>query len=418
MEKTNQELYNERVNRIRAAVSHTEGDRVPICVQSNTFTATYGGYTQAEVNYDINKLQSSLLKYATQLKPDNAWVTTGGMGPILDTIMDNTQLWAGASHAKVDDNSMTQFLEFPLMLEEEFDYARSDTTGWLLHDCFPRIAQINEPFKKLNVNLMMANSNLVTASLAKFFADPEVIEMIEKYQKVARLLQEQAVRSKQIEAALEQAGFPTLIRGNMLMPWDHYTDYYRGTEEGLMDIYANPEQIQWHFQQYMPVALKMIQVYGKTLPAGSFVFMPLHKGDVTFISDAHYQELYWPYLYKIVTAILEQGLTPYLFCEGNYENRLKYLKQFPKGVYCRFEKMDMALAKKEIGDQVCIGGGFPNRLLEYGTRQQVVDACKQMIDVCAPGGGFIFETAYNLVSDSKIENVEAMFETVHTYGKY
>ena len=44
------------------------------------------------------------------------------------------------------------------------------------------------------------------------------------------------------------------------------------------------------------------------------------------------------------------------------------------------------------------------------------DECKRIIDICAPGGGFIFETAYGM-DYAKEENVEAMFDTVRNYGK-
>ena len=63
-----------------------------------------------------------------------------------------------------------------------------------------------------------------------------------------------------------------------------------------------------------------------------------------------------------------------------------------------------------------IAGGFPPYLLNYGTKQQVIDECKRLIDACAPGGGFIFETAYGM-DYAKEENVEAMFDTVRNYGK-
>ena len=52
-----------------------------------------------------------------------------------------------------------------------------------------------------------------------------------------------------------------------------------------------------------------------------------------------------------------------------------------------------------------------------GGRQEVIDETKRIIDTCAPGGGFIFETSCGLDYCSH-ENVEAMFDTVRTYGKH
>ena len=76
----------------------------------------------------------------------------------------------------------------------------------------------------------------------------------------------------------------------------------------------------------------------------------------------------------------------------------------------------MVAAKKILGDTACISGAFPTYLLDYGTKEQVINEVKRLIDGCAAGGGFMFSTSSGL--DQAIdENVEAMINTVKTYGK-
>ena len=119
----------------------------------------------------------------------------------------------------------------------------------------------------------------------------------------------------------------------------------------------------------------------------------------------------------IINAIIDAGMVPYIYTEGKYNTRLECLKEVPKGkVIYHFEEVDMAEAKRVLGDTATISGGFPVYLLDYGTKEQVIDECKRLIDVCAPGGGFIFETSCGM-DLAKRENVEAMVETVRTYGK-
>ena len=65
----------------------------------------------------------------------------------------------------------------------------------------------------------------------------------------------------------------------------------------------------------------------------------------------------------------------------------------------------------------CIGGGFPTPLLVYETPEKIREAVKRHLDVAMPGGGYIFRMSAGL-DGAKPENVEAMFETVHTYGRY
>ena len=77
----------------------------------------------------------------------------------------------------------------------------------------------------------------------------------------------------------------------------------------------------------------------------------------------------------------------------------------------------MKEAKRVVGPHACISGGIRSDMLLRGTVDQVKDEVKRNLDICAPGGGFIFD-----ISDSmercKPANVEALFDTVKTYGKY
>ena len=145
--------------------------------------------------------------------------------------------------------------------------------------------------------------------------------------------------------------------------------------------------------------------------------MALHKGMDGCMRDEHYREFYWNHLQIIINAIIDAGMVPYIYTEGKYDSRLECLKEVPKGkVVYHFEEVNMAEAKRVLGGTATISGGFPVYLLDYGTKEQVIDECKRLIDVCAPGGGFIFETSCGM-DLAKKENVEAMVDTVRTYGK-
>ena len=137
-----------------------------------------------------------------------------------------------------------------------------------------------------------------------------------------------------------------------------------------------------------------------------------------FMSDEQYRKYYWSDLQAIIEEIIKNGMTPYIYTEGDYNTRLDCLKEVTAGkVIYHFETVDMANAKKVLGDTACISGGFPVYLLEHGTRQQVIDEAKRLIDICAPGGGYIFETNCGL--DNPLPgNLEALMETVREYGKY
>jgi uroporphyrinogen decarboxylase len=82
--------------------------------------------------------------------------------------------------------------------------------------------------------------------------------------------------------------------------------------------------------------------------------------------------------------------------------------------------MDTKRLKKEFGNDITFWGGGVDtqRILPYGTPQQVKDEVKRRIDDLAPGGGFVFNTVHNIQHDVPPENVMAMHEALFEYGVY
>jgi uroporphyrinogen-III decarboxylase len=122
------------------------------------------------------------------------------------------------------------------------------------------------------------------------------------------------------------------------------------------------------------------------------IMFPMHKGMDGFMSPAQYEKLYWKPFRKVIDALIDMGVTPYLYTEGRYYTRLEQLADVPKGkVLFHFETVDMKEAKHVLGNTGCIAGNLPIAMLEFGKKQEVVDYCKFLIDTCAPGGGYIFD---------------------------
>lgn len=82
--------------------------------------------------------------------------------------------------------------------------------------------------------------------------------------------------------------------------------------------------------------------------------------------------------------------------------------------------MDLVCLKKDFGkDLVFWGGGIDTQTtLNNGTPQEVRDEVKRILDIMAPGGGFVFAPVHNIQDDVTPENFWAMWETLQEYGKY
>ncbi len=82
--------------------------------------------------------------------------------------------------------------------------------------------------------------------------------------------------------------------------------------------------------------------------------------------------------------------------------------------------MNLKALKKDFGDSLTFwGGGVDTQhTLNKGTPEQVKDEVKAILDIMAPGGGFVFAPVHNVQHDVSPENFWAMWDTLQEYGKY
>ena len=113
-----------------------------------------------------------------------------------------------------------------------------------------------------------------------------------------------------------------------------------------------------------------------------------------------------------------EGIVPVLFAEGSYTTRLETVNEFPKGaVSWIFDKTDMAAAKKILGDRCCLSGNVPTSLMVTGSYKETKEYCRKLIEVCAPGGGFILAGGAHC-DQGNPENLRAMMDAAKEFGKY
>jgi uroporphyrinogen-III decarboxylase len=213
-------------------------------------------------------------------------------------------------------------------------------------------------------------------------------------------------------------GYPSFFGGLMAQaPYDYFADMQRGTYGIAMDLYRQPEKLL----EAIDVQLELtIETTIKNFPMTNcpICMMPLHKGDDTFMSDEQFEKFYWPSLRKLFLAMIEEGLVPFPFAEGRYNNRLKQITDTPRtGVVWYFDQTEMAHAKKTLGDVACIVGNVPSSIVMTGTSSQVKEKCRTLIESCAPGGGYILAGGAS-IDKGNIANLKAMMEAAYEYGIY
>ena len=409
-------ILEERQKRIDDAIALRESDRVPITANGQCYPMYNAGYTVADAVYDFDVYAESTIKYITQYEPDAAGggMTIPGQGPIFDLLRMKNLVIPGAPDNRISKNSTQQFLEYTVLQEDDMDFFMKDYTGWLLSKGYPAVSGLLEPLSGWDFARHTVNAYI--DGLLRMLSTPESREMMQTIWKITDMEAELNKKKMALFGKFIELGFPVTGGGGSLVPFDAYSDFYRGTIETMSDLYEHPDVIFHFMDRNIEYVLDDITAQAKMAP-GKWLFMPLHKGMDTFLTDQQYKDFYWKYLQRMINHIIEVGMVPFVYTEGPYDSRIKHLTEVPKGkVVYSFEKVDPSYVKRELGDIACIQGIFPIYLLHYGTKQQVIDEAKRLIDILAPGGGYIFSTDAGF-DHAKPENVEAMFDTVKTYGK-
>jgi uroporphyrinogen-III decarboxylase len=413
MDKTPEELLKEREKRVLDAMQLRVPDRVPIITFGGFFAAKYAGFTFKDAMYDPEKSAEATLRYLQDFQPDlgeNPFMFTL-LGEQLESIGYNRLTWPGHG---LDDMSYFQFLEKELMKADEYDEYLYDPTDFVIRKVWPRIFDTLKPFERLPPLQTVTDYMSVGAFAA--FAEPEIQRALEAMVNTGKIVQELLGAAMKFNQKLVELGFPSVLGGAALAPYDYIGDILRGTKGIMTDMIRHPDKLLAMIEKVYPLMLRMGMMAKQVgLPA---VFIALHKGLDGFMSLDQFKTFYWPTLKRLIEAFIAEDLIPMVLWEGDCESRLETIAEIPPGkaVYM-FERTDMFKAKEVLGDVVCLHGNVPLSLLVTGTPDDVKDYCKKLIDKVGKGGGFIM-AASTSIEDARPENVKAMFDVTKEYGVY
>jgi Uroporphyrinogen decarboxylase (URO-D) len=406
--------HEARVTRIIQAIRVQEPDRVPCILPAGQFPAPNAGITVRTAMYDYNEMKRAWRKFLSEFDGDTCVVpgvsiSSGRMHEITKT---RITVWPG--HGLPDDAGMAQFVEGEYMRADEYDALLKDPTDFFLRVYLPRTLGAFESFGKL-----MPFKRIFGMPTA-FLEACVLPEVQEAFQAVVDAGKELAkFRQAGIEIATEAraAGYPPFVGGFAHAPFDLFGDTLRGTHGIMMDMYRQPAKLQEAMEAATPWIIEG-GVSGADASGTPIIFMPLHKGADSFMSEKQFETFYWPHLNKVILGLVAEGCVPLLFAEGSYNKRLEAVKNLPAGsVIWWFDRTDMARAKEILGGENCIAGNVPTSLVCTGTPQEVKEYCRKLIEVCGKGGGYIL-TGGAQVHDAAAGNLRALVDAAKEYGVY
>ena len=202
----------------------------------------------------------------------------------------------------------------------------------------------------------------------------------------------------------------------------------RGWDRFMMDLACEPKLVH-------AIAQKLTDYYLANLPGFMDAVGPytqvivvgddLGSQSAPFMSLKMYREMIRPYHRQIYTAIKSYYNHPlFLHCDGSIykllpdiiENGIDILN--PVQITAR--DMDPRELKRKFGkDLVFWGGGVDTQhILPFATPEDVRRNVRELVEIFAPGGGFVFNQIHNIQANVPPENIVAMFDAAFECGKY
>lgn len=382
--------YNERMEMLETTLKIQEPKRVPVnCPAEISYAIEYAGLPYRQASWTPEQCQSAFKKVFDDFHWD-----------CFESLFTRPPMFYRLLNAKNFTESERGFVQHPeisAMNPDEYDELIEDPYKMIVSKLLPRLyPALDQPAPY--------NAYAMTKAALEFGSYMGALE--------------------EITASLAQDyGVPALGSNLTVAPFDYLADQFRGFTGICRDVRKSPDKVKEALDAVTPILVKGATACypgekGVTFP---YVFIPLHMAP--YINKKMFEEFYWPSFLKFIDILVNQkGLTLSIFFEGDWERFYPYMQDIPKSdkIIAIMEYGDMKKAKNTIGKNLCLQGFYPISLLGYGTKQECIDKAKEVIDIMAPGGGYIFSLDKYILNASDVnpENMRAVNEFVRDYGVY
>ena len=209
-------------------------------------------------------------------------------------------------------------------------------------------------------------------------------------------------------------------------PWLKHPKGMRDIEEWYISTALRPDYIKYVFDKQAEIALENLkrlhEAVGEKISIIQTNGTDFGTQNGPFISPDQYRDMYLPYQKRLHDWIHENtnwktfmhscgGIYPLLDCivDAGFD--------ILNPVQCSAADMEPERLKQEYGDKLVFWGGGVDtqKTLPFGTPEEVREEVRKRIDIFGAGGGFVFCSIHNVVSNVPVENLLAMFEVIKEY---
>jgi uroporphyrinogen decarboxylase len=232
---------------------------------------------------------------------------------------------------------------------------------------------------------------------------------------------------KELAQQYQKQGFGVVLNTPLMVMTQ--TQWMRGLEQFMMDTILNRELLEYMMDKILEIQMEMtrhlleeVDPYVDVVVIGDDLS---HQGGLTYSPDM-YRKLFKP-RHKTIMRFLKEhaGEAKILYhCCGAAEPLLRDLIEIGVDAYNPVQVSakgmdDTKKIKALYGRDLTFWGGIDTqRVLPFGTSEEVKAEVRRRIEDLAPDGGFVLAAVHNLRPEVKPENICALYEAALEYGGY
>jgi hypothetical protein len=293
--KTNEELYNEHLNRLKTAIALEKPDRVPVSMLGNAFCAHHLGVSMGDFCTKPEVSANTMLKSFTSLGEVDCTQVSHYFAPIL-SIFWLSRVKIPGQH--LPDDALWQVSEAELMKEDDYDYIINNGFQTFLNKFYAEFIDNYYKYDAPNYAAWVGNSiNYAGVSIPKF----------------------------------AEAGIVTLCPGFFTTPYEYFCGG-RTLAKFIRDLYRIPDKVQ----AAMDVAINEMVEGMKAAIRGAHLlggWIGGWRSASEFNSPKIFDRFVWPYFRKLTLTAIEEGMIPTFHLDSNWERSLDHFMEFPKEMH-------------------------------------------------------------------------------------
>lgn len=378
-------LYDTKRESIRQALSREEGAYVPNLIINNGGGFFWAGKTAFDVQGDHLAYAKAVTSFMEQM-----WVD-GNVLSGLTTSPRRDQVFPTAENRLAADGTLTHLQVSP-MKPDEYDQLIADPVAFMANVLLPR----KYPY--------LFEDRAAAKEILKVYAEEQVDNFV----------MQMPFTNKYIA---ETYGVCSILSSGYMIntPLDDLFDYFRGFRGTLTDLRRQPEKVKAALQAIWDYHVAgMVSVpfdAEKGLP-----FQPCHIP--AYLSPKQYREFYWPYEKQLIEWVSRTGGKVYLVLEGRWANIWDCFLEVPKdSVVLAVDDDDFLEVHKHLGHHQIVCGGLKLADTRLKKFDAIKDDIKRVIDTCAPGGGFLFNTDKGFLTPGDVnQTLIECYNFAHEYS--